>query len=367
MKYDVPMPSLGADMEQGKLMKWMIKPGDEVKKGQTIAVVETTKSSVEIESFRSGKVLELIGKEGDEIKVGKTIAYFEVAEDKRIKASPAAKRLAEENGIDLKKVQGSGADGQIELKDVQSLTGPKKVEVKVPSTEVNLREAIAKAMSRSKKEIPHYYLKTRISLDHFMQWMDKKNQILPAQERLLVPVALMRAIVLSLGENPDMNGYYENGKFEKKESINLGMAVSLKNGGVLVPALMNAQDLNLSELNASFQDLLIRTRKGELKNRELTEGTVTITNVGDLGSHEVFGIIFPPQVALVGLGRIHKEAVVDNGSIRAGFIIDVTLSADHRVTDGLAGARFLMSIEKYLMGPDLLEGKDERQGSKVTL
>jgi pyruvate dehydrogenase E2 component (dihydrolipoamide acetyltransferase) len=198
-----------------------------------------------------------------------------------------------------------------------------------------------------------------------MDWIDHKNQILSGEDRLLIPVVLMRAILLAVQEHPKMNGYYENEKFVQKESINLGVAISLKSGGVMVPAIMNAETMSTSKLNTHFQDLLIRTRKGELKNRELTEGTITITNVGDLGSDDVLGIIFPPQVALIGIGRIHKEAVVNDGEVKPGFVIYLTLSADHRVTDGLAGARFLASIERNLMNPNLLEDVDERIGNQV--
>lgn len=369
MKYTVPMPSLGADMDQGKLMVWKIKPGDMVKKGQTIATVETTKSAVEIESFRDGKVLDLIAKEGEEFKVGSPIATFEVeGEEKaqlpRLKVSPAARKRAEELHIDLSTIKGSGAEGQIELKDVQPKAG-EVVSTPKQTSIVNLREAIAKAMSRSKKEIPHYYLKTRISLDAFMSWIDERNKVLRPEERLMVPAVLLKGIIEAIKAFPVMNGYYNNGTFEAKKDINLGVAISLKSGGVLVPALMNSEAFDLAGLNSSFQDLLIRTRKGELKNRELTEGTFTVTNVGDLGSHEVYGIIFPPQVALIGLGRIQKAAVEDNGVIRAGFVIDVTLSADHRVTDGLSGSRFLAQLEKIFLNPSMLEEKNEFPGNQI--
>jgi pyruvate dehydrogenase E2 component (dihydrolipoamide acetyltransferase) len=342
-----------------------------VKKDQTIAVVETTKSAVEIESFRDGKVLELVGNIGDDINVGKTIAFFEVAgEEKghpepRLKISPVAKKLAQEKQVDLSKVTGTGRDGQIELKDVQLFADQHTTQSLRPTSVVNIREAIAKAMSRSKKEIPHYYLKTRISLDALMKWIDEKNNVLPAEERLMVPVVLMKGIIQAIKDHPLMNGQYLNGVFEASTSVHLGVAIALKTGGVLVPALLDAQSKTLAELNVAFQDLLVRTRQGELKNRELTEGTFTVTNVGDLGTDEVFGIIFPPQVALLGLGRIHKTAVVDNGQTRLGFVIDVTLSADHRVTDGLSGSRFLAKIEKILLNPSLLEEKNEYSGNKI--
>jgi pyruvate dehydrogenase E2 component (dihydrolipoamide acetyltransferase) len=358
MNYFVPMPSLGADMDQGKLMQWLIRPGDLVKKNQAIAQVETTKSVVEIESFRQGKVLELLAHEGDQILVGKPIALFDVVGDEvasipqpvipseRIKISPAARKLAEEQGLDLKNIKGSGAEGQIELKDV-----PRPV----TSTGVNIREAIGRAMSRSKKEIPHYYLKSQVRLDPLMQWLDEKNKNLEPEQRWMMPVALLRAIILALKDHPEMNGYYQNGSFQPSTVIHLGTAIALKSGGVLVPALMDAEQKTLSTLNQEFQDLIKRTQKGELKNRELTEGTMTVTNVGELGSHEVFGIIFPPQVALVGLGRIHETAIFEGSIVRRGFVIDITLSADHRVSDGLSGSRFLTSIEKILLNPQQLE------------
>lgn len=354
MKYFVPMPSLGADMDQGKLMKWLIKPGDEIKKGQAIAVVETTKSTVEIESFKEGKVLELIGKEGEEIRVGSSIATFEISEGARRNVSPAARRLALDHGVKLEDIVGSGPGGSVELRDIEKLITPMKTPEK-PSSGTNLRAAIAQAMGRSKKEIPHYYLRNRVSLDGLMAWIDEKNAHLPPEQRLMIPVALLRAVALALKENPAMNGYFEKDLFSPKESIHLGMTIALKNGGVLVPAILECHQLTLSELNLAFKSLLQRSRNGELKNRELTEGTFTVTYLGDLGCDEVLGIIYPPQVAVLGIGRIHKEAVVVNGELRAGFVIQVTLSADHRVSDGLMGARFLASVERFLTNPHLLE------------
>jgi len=362
MKYHVPMPSLGADMDQGKLMEWKIKAGDEVKKGQAIAVVETTKSTVDIESFREGKVLELVGKIGEQISVGAPIAIFEVegsdlapsapeaTKEIRLKVSPAARKLAQERHIDLTTIKGSGPEGQIELKDLETIKTPEK-------SGVNIREAIARAMSKSKKEIPHYYLKSQVPLDALMNWLDGKNQQLPPEKRLMLPVVIYKAVIDSVKESPLMNGYYEGGVFKPSSSIHVGLAIALKSGGVLVPAIIDADKMSLTELNAAFLDLVERTQKGELRNRELTEGTFTITSMGDLGSDEVFGIIFPPQVSIIGLGRMHRAPVIDGSSIRIGIVMNITLSADHRVSDGLNGARFLSHIENKLKNPDQWEGK----------
>ena len=362
MNYQVPMPSLGADMDEGKVMQWKIHPGDEIKKGQTIAVVETTKSAVEIESFYDGKVLELIGKIGEMISVGKPIALFDIQEStlpleavhpassERIKISPAARKLSELHHLSIESLKGSGPDGLIELKDVELAAAQR-----TPAAGgVNLRAAIAKAMSQSKKEIPHFYLKSRFCLDSLLEWIDEKNKFLPAEKRLLLPVMLMRAVSLTLKEFPILNGYFKEGVFVKQENINLGMAFALKSGGVLVPAILETQSMSLQELNSAFLDLALRTQKNELKNRELTEGTITITNMGDLGSDEVFGVIFPPQVALIGLGRLHKAPWVLGEVIKASWVMDISLSADHRVTDGLSGAGFLRKLEEKFIQPNLL-------------
>ncbi len=407
MKYSVTMPSLGADMDEGKLLAWHIKPGDVIKKGDLIAAVETQKAAVDIESFRAGTVLELVAQVDQVIAVGAVIAYMDVQEEnvvitdvkpdvktdaktdvkadtahgKRLRISPAARHLAEKNGINLALVHGTGHDGAIELQDIEGLlkvavvpatvvpaavtptviTPPINKPADIPiapqkSSLINVREAIARAMTRSKREIPHYYLQSRFQVDTLVAWLDHKNRELPPEERLFMPAVLMRAVVLALQNNPEMNGYYENGGFRAVQEIHLGVTVALKPNGVMTPAILDAHTMQLPLLNAEFSDLVQRARAGKLRNREMTDGTVTITNVGDLGADAVTGVIFPPQVALVGFGRIRKAPVVDaDGGVRAGFVLDTTLSADHRVSDGLAGSRVLNAIGKLLAQPEHLE------------
>lgn len=358
MNYDLPMPSLGADMDEGKLMKWKINAGDFVKKNQIIASVETSKSVVDIESYREGVVMDILVKEGDVVQVGKPIAVLDIKGDDildrpRSKISPAAQKMAKENQIDLSIIKGSGPGGEITLRDLEEKIKP-KTEKNYLGTD--LREAIGIVMSRSKKEIPHYYLKKRMHLDFIINWLDKKNKTLESEDRILLPALLMRAIVVALKKTPEMNGYYKQDKFEASSSVNLGIAFSIKGGGVMVPAVLEADKMSIKEFNKAVQDLAMRTKVGGLKNREMTEGTFTITNIGDLGSDEVFGIIYPPQVAIVGIGHIRKEPVIDHqDQLRAGFVVDVTLSADHRVSDGLLGARFLNEIEKNFNNTLLFE------------
>lgn len=395
MKYSVTMPSLGADMEHGKLLKWYVKPGDAIKKGDLIAVVETQKSAVDIESFRSGTVLELIGEIDSVIDVGAVIAVMEVEAGadgdatgelphnpataapspapemhpakplspagptsavSRLQVSPAARRLAEQSGVAIQTLAGSGPDGVIELRDVQAALG--KPSGQAPSASaslINIRDAIARAMSRSKREIPHYYLQSQLHIDALTAWLDAHNRALPPERRLFLPAVLMRATVLALQECPDMNGYFENGAYAPKSDIHLGITVALKPNGVMVPAILDAHTLSLAELNMAFIDLVQRTRTGKLRNRELTDGSVTVTNVGELGADAVTGVIFPPQVALVGFGRVRKAAIVDSdGGLRAGLVLDASLAADHRVSDGMAGSKLLGAIGRLLAQPDRL-------------
>lgn len=389
MKYSLPMPSLGADMDEGKLLEWHIKPGDQINKGDLIAVVETQKAAVEIESFRTGIVLELIGKIDDIIPVGQAIATLDIEEEsaaktshtvtpdipapqpaiiataknapalssltatgQRIRISPAARHLADEHHIDLTQVTGTGREGAIELRDIKPLIATHKKPATNDSL-INIRDAIARVMTRSKREIPHYYLQSQFVVDNLVTWLDTQNRSLPPEQRLFMPAVLMRAIVLALKTNPAMNGFYENGIFTPSSAIHLGITVSLKPEGVMTPAIIDAQDLSLLELNATFADLVQRARAGKLRNREMTDGTITVTNVGDLGADTVTGVIFAPQVALIGLGRIHKAAVVDTeGGLRSGFVLNATLSADHRVTDGLAGSKLLSTLGRLLADPE---------------
>jgi pyruvate dehydrogenase E2 component (dihydrolipoamide acetyltransferase) len=366
MNYNLPMPSLGADMEEGKIVEWKIKNGDVIKKNQIIASVETTKSVIDIESFREGIVKEILLKVGDVVQVGKPIAVLDIIGDEildhietfksqqvaRTKISPIAKKMAEENHIDLGLVKATGVDGEITLKDIEVSISGKFVDRPVVR---NLRQAIGLFMSRSKKEIPHYYLKKRIQLDQLVEWIDEKNKKLLPDERLLLPVVLMRAVIISLKKFPELNGFYKENKFAPSEIVNLGIAISVKPEGVMAPAVLQADKMNMSELNTAVKNLAIRTREGGLVGRELSEGSITITNLGDMGCDEVFGIIFPPQVAIIGFGSIRKEPVVDRqDKIRAGFVVDMTLSADHRVSDGLMAARFLNEIQKILNDPSTL-------------
>jgi len=309
MRYEVPMPSLGADMEKGKLMKWLIKPHDRVKKGAPLALVETTKSTFEIENFHEGEVLELKTEVGEEVKVGTPIAVFDVEEKSELNLSPK--------------------------KEFEETTLPTS------------REVISSLMTKSKKEIPHYYLKHKVKLDSLMEFLDEKNKHLSPEERILRPVLFFKAIILALVEHKEFNSHFQNNQWKKFHPIHLGIVLQLKNFGVIAPAVLNAETLSLKDLQLKVLDLDERAQKGLLRNLELNSATITVTNLGENGVDEVFGVIFPPQVAILGLGKIHEE--------NSTWVMNITLSADHRVTDGVSGSRFLKKIAHYLTHPELLE------------
>jgi pyruvate dehydrogenase E2 component (dihydrolipoamide acetyltransferase) len=329
MIYEVTMPSLGADMDKGRLVEWKIKVGDHIDKDQEIAIIETQKAAVEMDSFRAGKITELIAKPDEFYPVGAVLAKMELdaAADVDVPLAPPAQ---------LPKA------------------APEKISTEVEANFVDIHEAVAKAMSRSKKEIPHYYLKIRVGVDSLINFLDEMNKSRSSEDRVLMPTLLVAAVAEALKVFPLMNGFYVDGKFSPSSDINIGMAIALKSGGVIAPALIKVQTKNIFEINSDLKGLIQRARDAKLKLAEISEGTVTITNIGDLGSHEVIGVIFPPQVALIGFGQIHEEPVVDGSTVRPGFITDVTLSADHRVSDGLSGSKFLQKLADILSDPKVL-------------
>jgi pyruvate dehydrogenase E2 component (dihydrolipoamide acetyltransferase) len=215
-----------------------------------------------------------------------------------------------------------------------------------------MRAAIAAAMSRSKREIPHYYLGSEIDVEAAHRWLERYNAARPLAGRVLFAALALRAVALAVHEVPDLNGQFADGRFRRSKAIHVGVVTSLRGGGVVVPALHDADRLALPELMASLRDVLARARSGRLRSSDLADSTITVTNLGDLGVETVYGVIYPPQVALVGLGRVLARPVVRDGAIVAARTMTATLSGDHRVTDGLAGARFLSALRERLAHPE---------------
>jgi len=217
-----------------------------------------------------------------------------------------------------------------------------------------MRQAIAAAMERSVREIPHFHLMREIDMSAAMAWLTAANGKRPVTERLLYVVLLVKAVALALRETPDLNGAWVDGRVLQKPEINVGMAISLRGGGLVAPALLKADGRTLDDLMTSFRDLVQRARSGKLRASELTESTVTITNLGELGADAVYGVIYPNQAALVGFGRVTEQVAVINGAFVARPMIGATLSADHRVVDGRLGSTFLTALDRLLQEPEKL-------------
>jgi pyruvate dehydrogenase E2 component (dihydrolipoamide acetyltransferase) len=478
------MPSLGADMEYGTVVEWRVKPGDRVERGDIVAVVDTEKAAIEVEIFESGVVEELLVTEGMRVAVGTVLASVapgpgavepkapaaapaaagadelerppveppaeeppaEASQpapspppaeappdaraatpaaptEDRIRASPAARQLARQLGIELSRVTGTGSEGAIVRDDVlraaeaapeaelpkvarkeetaeehlrisplarrvaeelhvdlatvhgsgpggaigredvehaaaQSAAAPSEAEPGAGTSEAGralaMRRAIAAAVTRSKREIPHYYLSTRIDLRRSLRWLEETNRERSVQDRVLPAALMLKSVALALRKYPDLNGFWIDDEFRPGEGVNPGVAVALRGGGLIAPAILVADTLSLKELMHRLADLVQRARSGGLRGSELTSGTITVTNLGDRGTETVFGVIYPPQVAIVGFGRIVEEPWAEEGMLAVRPIVHASLAADHRASDGHRGALFLNEIDRLLQNPEEL-------------
>lgn len=390
------MPSLGADMEAGTLVEWLVKPGDEVHRGDVVAVVETQKGAIEIECFQDGSVLELQADLGATLPVGAPLALIlgpgetapepkepkapavaakpEVAPRPAVAdkpeavpgpavaaplpcgatpASPAARLRARELGIDLATVSGSGPAGAILLADLEARE-PDAMRVQTTAPMAEMRKAIAAAMVRSKQTIPHFYLSQTIDIQPARAWVEARNADRLPSDRLLLGALFVRATALAAAKVPSVNGQCVDGAFRPSDRINTGIAVALRGGGLVAPALIDAGAMSVGETMAGLRDLVLRARAGRLRSSELTEGSITISSLGAVGAEAMAGVIFPPQVALVGLGAPKLRPWVVNGAVVPRTVVTLTLSVDHRVSDGRQAGRFIAEFQSHIASPETL-------------
>jgi len=402
------MPSLGADMETGKLVEWLVAPGQPIQRGDIVALVETQKGLFEIEAFEEGIMGVPLVQAGQTVPVGTVLAMIgsgteaaartEVpaeppaapaaasptespamtpaatlaASPGRIACSPSARRLALELGVDLATVRGTGPGGAIQRSDIEAAAKARATDATtVVSTEkpvpaaptkpmdaetsaARMRQAIAAAVSRSNREIPHYYLETEIDLSRPLQWLAAENHKRSIQERVLPVALLLKAVAKALRDVPELNGYWLEDGLQVKAEIHIGFAVALRQGGLISPALHQVDKLSIGELMQAMADLIERTRVGRLRGSEVTDATVSVTNLGDRGVKTVYGVIYPPQVALVGFGRIAERPWAEGGMLGVRPCVTATLAADHRATDGHQGALFLEALNRHLQLPEEL-------------
>jgi pyruvate dehydrogenase E2 component (dihydrolipoyllysine-residue acetyltransferase) len=355
------MPSLGADMEWGRVTQWKIKQGDRVKRGDIVAEIETEKADIDAEIFTTGIVHELLVKEGEKVPVGTVLATIleegeQAPPPTRVRVSPLAKTVAATLGVDLATVHGTGPEGSITRADVERAAGKRSEQKPSPVTDdhAGMRHAIALAMSRSNREIPHYYLEQQIDMTKALDWLTKENLKRSVKDRLLPAALLIRAVARALKDVPELNAHWIDDHLDVKQAVNIGFAVALRQGGLMTPAILKADQKNIGELMAALADIVARTREGHLRTSEMTDGTITITNLGDLGVDTVYGVIYPPQVALVGFGRIQERPWASGGMLGVRQVLTATLAGDHRATDGRRGAQFLEALNRCLQEPEKL-------------
>jgi pyruvate dehydrogenase E2 component (dihydrolipoamide acetyltransferase) len=384
------MPSLGADMEAGTLVEWLIKPGDPVKRGDIVAVVETQKGAIEIENFEPGTVERILVEIGTKVPVGTPLAIIKTPKEKEgiappppaakpppakapaapppqvaadvervargARISPAARRLAERHGIDIVAIKGTGADNAILLTDVERRIAELKVQApRAAGLDLGaMREAIAAAMARSKGEIPHYYLAHEIKMSPCVDWLSRRNAGRPPDERLLLGALLIKAVALAARKFPTFNGFYRDGKFEAAPSVHIGTAIAIRGGGLIAPAIHDVDRLSLDNLMMKMRELVERVRAGRIRSSEIADPTITVSSLGERGVETLYGIIYPPQVAIIGFGNVATRPWVESGNVVARPLVNATLAADHRVSDGHAGALFLAEIDRLLQEPGTL-------------
>jgi pyruvate dehydrogenase E2 component (dihydrolipoamide acetyltransferase) len=469
------MPALGADMDEGTLVEWLVKPGDEIHKGDIIAVVDTDKSAIEVESFHSGTVSELIVPVGRTVPVGTVLATIEAlappqarpekprpgkprpgkvaakrgavgkptpgkpsaapSRPERVQrpatatatgppeqarpasplqptTSPLVRQLAEELGVDVTRLHGTGHGGVVTRADVEMAarpvrprvtplarriaaelgldlgaiagTGPggavREADVLRAASEIGARQpaaaepaaagpaaarpaaiaeqsrarrqAIARLMARSKREIPHYYIANTVDMANAMTWLRERNRAVAMSDRIVPAALLLKAAAVAARKVPELNGFWVDDQFAAAGAVHVGVAISLRDGGLLTPAIHDAADLPVGDLMARLRDLVARARTGRLRSSELTDATITVTNLGDQGVESVHGVIYPPQVALVGFGKIVERPWAVGTLIGVRPVVVTTLAGDHRATDGYTGARYLAEISALLQRPE---------------
>ncbi|MGW3770217.1 dihydrolipoamide acetyltransferase family protein [Actinomadura verrucosospora] len=439
---DFTMPSLGADMDRGTLTEWLVEPGERVRRGDTVAVVETDKADIEVECFDDGVVDALLVQPGTSVPVGAPLARLTSpaaapepsrpagpapepsapagppapqreeagrAPEHRPAATPLVRRLAEERGVDLDSVHGTGHDGRIVRADVERATRPAsrprvsplarrlagelgvdlgrvrgsgargavraddvRAAARKPRApaeprrraaaprraaadkQAAMRRAIGELMARSKREIPHYYLGTTIDMDAATAWLRARNRELPVAGRLLPAALLLRASALAAREVPELNGHWLDGAFVQGDGVHVGIVTALRGGGLVTPTLRGADELSLDDLMAALKEMLVRARTGRLRGSELGDATITVTDLGDRGVESVTGVVFPPQVALLGFGGIVRRPWAVDGLLGVRPVVTATLAADHRATDGHTGARLLEAVDRLLQSPEEL-------------
>lgn len=410
----IRMPRMSDTMEEGVIVGWLKQEGDTIEPGDVLAEVETDKATMELESYQEGtllyigvkegpvpvdSVVAIIGEEGEDYKPllekveneGKSSenekeekeeekeptesskaqeestsqekqnTTADTSGDDRLKASPLAKRIASDKGIDLQQIQGSGDGGRIIKKDVeaaaQSGQGIKSVTapaMAIPSGEdetvtvSQMRKAIARRLGESKYSAPHFYLTAELDMDKAVEARKMINE--GEEVRISFNDMVIKAVAIALRKHPYVNGSWNGDKMTLHGDVNIGVAVAVDEG-LLVPVVNNADYKSLSQIKAEVKELAGKARNKKLKPDEMEGSTFTVSNLGMFGIDEFTGIINPPNSCILAVGAINKKPVVKDDQIVVGNTMKVTLSCDHRIVDGAVGAQFLQTLRSYLENP----------------
>jgi pyruvate dehydrogenase E2 component (dihydrolipoamide acetyltransferase) len=413
---NIVMPQMGYDMREGTVVRWHKKEGEPVARGEVIADIETDKATVEFEAYTTGVLRKIVAQEGIAVPVGELIAVIaepdeELPEDGgapaptppreeappretptetqaapetpaepappprpsaapappagEVRASPIARRLAQERGIDLAQITGTGPGGRIVEKDVLSYTPPEAPPAPAPAAPVpgappapagermdlsRMRQAIARVTVDSKREAPHFYVTADVDMTKAMGLRRDINDNIPAENRVSVNDLIIKACAMALTKHPKFNSSFRGDHLQMNSSINIGIAIALE-AGLIVPGVSNCEKKNLLEIAVASKDLIGRANSGHLRNEEYSGTTFSISNLGMFDVDSFSAIIFPPHAAVLAVGTVKEQPVVRDGELAIAQMMKATLSTDHRVADGAEAAQFLVEVKKILENP----------------
>ena len=411
----IPMPKLGFDMKEGMLVEWAKKVGDTVSEGEVIAIIETDKANVEVAAFKAGVLRLVLVEAGTSVPIGQPIAVIGTADepidlaalgvrpaapatmerkDARaaaaapapsapaavregpMTASPVARRMADELGIDLRQVAGSGPEGRIVKRDIEEfMKQPTKEEGRreaalqkaapppitipsvVPSGEEYqavplspMRQTIARRMAESKQQAPHFYITMEVNMEAALDLRKQINALLPEGGGISVNDLIVKATAVALRQFPNVNASFAGNEIHLHEHVNIGIAVARENG-LVTTVLKDADKKPLTQIALESRELIARAREGRMRAEEMVGGTFNISNLGMLGVENFIAIISPPQAGVLAIGAVQQVPVVENGQLAVGTRMKATISADHRVTDGAEAARFMQAFKIALEQP----------------
>ena len=412
----IAMPKLGFDMAEGLLSEWVKKAGDSVAEGETIAIIETDKASVEVPAFRAGVLYQILVQAGTSVPIGTPIAVIgspgetvdlaalgvapatspaapeapgaavqpvaveepavagpaapAPAEGGRLAASPVALRMAAELGIDMRQVTGTGPEGRIIKRDIEEyvekharpIAKAPALSLLTPASEPTaegyrtesltpMRQTIGRRMVESKQQAPHFYITMDVDMGAAMAMRAQLNGLLAEDEKISVNDLLTKAAAIALRQFPNINASFAGNEIRIHDQINIGIAVA-REAGLLTVVIHDCDRKSLAQIARDARDLINHAREGRMKVDDMVGGTFTISNLGMFDVEDFIAIINPPQAAILAVGAVKRVPVVDsNGQLAVGTRMKITISADHRVTDGAEAARFLQALKAALEGP----------------